>query len=47
MKEQIAAGIPVYAPSAIAAKGGKFRQLPGEPGYVQVSWPEQYMCMNR
>ena len=37
MKEQIAAGTPVYAPSAIAAEGGKFRQLPGEPGYVQVS----------
>ncbi|KAJ7582090.1 hypothetical protein C8J56DRAFT_1015703 [Mycena floridula] len=34
MPEQIAAGRPVYAPSAIAAKGGKFRQLPGEPGYV-------------
>ncbi|KAJ7590033.1 hypothetical protein C8J56DRAFT_1004091 [Mycena floridula] len=34
MPEQIAAGTPVYGPSAIAAKGGKFRQLPGEPGYV-------------
>ncbi|KAJ7580244.1 hypothetical protein C8J56DRAFT_896829 [Mycena floridula] len=34
MPEQIAAGRPVYAPSAIAAKGGKFRQLPGAPGYV-------------
>ncbi|KAK7042783.1 Oxidored-FMN domain-containing protein [Favolaschia claudopus] len=32
--EQIAAGTPVYAPSAIAARGGKFRFLPGEPGYV-------------
>ncbi|KAK7052201.1 Oxidored-FMN domain-containing protein [Favolaschia claudopus] len=32
--EQIAAGVPVYAPSAIAARGGKFRFLPGEPGYV-------------
>ncbi|KAK7045297.1 Oxidored-FMN domain-containing protein [Favolaschia claudopus] len=32
--EQIAAGTPVYAPSAIAARGGKFRLLPGEPGYV-------------
>ncbi|KAJ7677280.1 hypothetical protein B0H17DRAFT_1207193 [Mycena rosella] len=32
--EQIAAGVPVYAPSAISARGGKFRFLPGEPGYV-------------
>ncbi|KAK2459474.1 hypothetical protein APHAL10511_008508 [Amanita phalloides] len=32
--EQKSAGIPVYAPSAIAARGGKFRFLPGAPGYV-------------
>ncbi|KAF8181209.1 hypothetical protein K438DRAFT_1602004 [Mycena galopus ATCC 62051] len=32
--EQIAAGEPVYAPSAIAARGGKFRFIPGEPGYA-------------
>ncbi|KAJ3535152.1 hypothetical protein NMY22_g6610 [Coprinellus aureogranulatus] len=32
--EQKLAGTPVYAPSAIAARGGKFRFLPGEPGYV-------------
>ncbi|KAE9400819.1 FMN-linked oxidoreductase [Gymnopus androsaceus JB14] len=32
--EQIASGVPVYAPSAIAARGGNFRFLPGEPGYV-------------
>ncbi|KAJ7480087.1 hypothetical protein B0H11DRAFT_2026480 [Mycena galericulata] len=32
--EQIAAGEPVYAPSAISARGGKFRFLPGIPGYV-------------
>ncbi|KAK0194713.1 FMN-linked oxidoreductase [Armillaria mellea] len=32
--EQIASGQPVYAPSAIAAQGGKFRFLPGQPGYV-------------
>ncbi|KAF7293124.1 Oxidored-FMN domain-containing protein [Mycena kentingensis (nom. inval.)] len=32
--QQIQAGVPVYAPSAIAARGGKFRFLPGEPGYV-------------
>ncbi|KAJ7582701.1 hypothetical protein C8J56DRAFT_227716 [Mycena floridula] len=34
MPEQIAAGEPVYAPSAISAKGGKFRLLPGSSGYV-------------
>lgn len=28
---------PVPGPSAIAAQGGRFRQLPGEPGYVAVS----------
>ncbi|KAF7359284.1 Artemisinic aldehyde Delta(11(13)) reductase [Mycena sanguinolenta] len=32
--EQIAAGVPVYGPSAISARGGKFRFLPGAPGYV-------------
>ncbi|KAJ6500547.1 hypothetical protein C8R45DRAFT_1122543 [Mycena sanguinolenta] len=32
--EQIAAGVPVYGPSAISARGGKFRFLPGSPGYV-------------
>ncbi|KAJ7684487.1 hypothetical protein DFH06DRAFT_1073183 [Mycena polygramma] len=32
--EQIASGEPVYAPSAIAARGGKFIYLPGAPGYV-------------
>ncbi|KAF9040265.1 FMN-linked oxidoreductase [Hymenopellis radicata] len=32
--EQIKANEPVYAPSAIAARGGKFRFLPGSPGYV-------------
>ncbi|KAJ6537646.1 hypothetical protein B0H19DRAFT_1078790 [Mycena capillaripes] len=31
--EQIKAGIPVYAPSAISARGGKFRFL-GDAGYV-------------
>jgi len=34
MAEQVASGQPVYAPSAISAKGGKFRALPGTPGYV-------------
>jgi len=32
--EQITAGEPVYAPSAVSARGGKFRFLPGVPGYV-------------
>ncbi|KIL64842.1 hypothetical protein M378DRAFT_11190 [Amanita muscaria Koide BX008] len=32
--QQILAGVPVYAPSAISARGGKFRFLPGVPGYV-------------
>jgi len=32
--EQKASGTPVYAPSAIAARGGQFRFLPGRPGYV-------------
>ncbi|KAJ7273099.1 flavoprotein NADH-dependent oxidoreductase [Mycena rebaudengoi] len=32
--QQLAAGVPVYAPSAISARGGKFRFLPGAPGYV-------------
>ncbi|KAH6914500.1 flavoprotein NADH-dependent oxidoreductase [Coprinopsis sp. MPI-PUGE-AT-0042] len=32
--QQKLAGTPVYAPSAISARGGKFRFLPGVPGYV-------------
>ncbi|KAJ6539848.1 hypothetical protein DFH09DRAFT_1041880 [Mycena vulgaris] len=33
--EQIAAGVPVYGPSAIAARdAGKFRFIPGNPGFV-------------
>ncbi|KAF7340099.1 Artemisinic aldehyde Delta(11(13)) reductase [Mycena venus] len=32
--EQIASGEPVYAPSAIAARGGKFRYLPGTVTYT-------------
>ncbi|KIK38151.1 hypothetical protein CY34DRAFT_809635 [Suillus luteus UH-Slu-Lm8-n1] len=32
--EQKASGMPVYGPSSIAARGGKFRFLPGQPGYV-------------
>jgi 2,4-dienoyl-CoA reductase-like NADH-dependent reductase (Old Yellow Enzyme family) len=34
--EQKAAGTPVYAPSAISARGGKFREL-GGVGYVMAS----------
>lgn len=34
--EQILAGVPVYAPSAISARGGKFRTIAGVPGYVTV-----------
>ncbi|KAJ7136187.1 hypothetical protein C8R46DRAFT_614051 [Mycena filopes] len=33
--EQIASGTPVYAPSAVSARGGRFRHIAGEPGYVQ------------
>ncbi|KAF9075240.1 flavoprotein NADH-dependent oxidoreductase [Rhodocollybia butyracea] len=33
--EQKATGQPVYAPSAVAAQGGKFRFIDGEPGYVK------------
>ncbi|KAF9009976.1 hypothetical protein BDQ17DRAFT_991760 [Cyathus striatus] len=32
--EQKLAGVPVYAPSAISARGGRFRHIPGQPGYV-------------
>ncbi|KAK2461296.1 hypothetical protein APHAL10511_006823 [Amanita phalloides] len=32
--EQKLAGVPVWGPSAIAARGGKFRHIPGMPGYV-------------
>ncbi|UZJ57560.1 hypothetical protein CBS101457_006880 [Exobasidium rhododendri] len=34
MPEHKAAGEPVWAPSAIAARGGAFRILVGRPGYV-------------
>ncbi|KAJ3511993.1 hypothetical protein NLJ89_g3778 [Agrocybe chaxingu] len=33
--EQKLAGVPVYGPSSIAARGGNFRHLPGTPGYVK------------
>lgn len=32
--EQKASGMPVYGPSDVAARGGKFRFLPGQPGYA-------------
>ncbi|ESK85807.1 nadh:flavin oxidoreductase nadh oxidase [Moniliophthora roreri MCA 2997] len=32
--EQRASGEPVYGPSAISARGGKFRFIPGHPGYT-------------
>ncbi|KAG2008546.1 NADH:flavin oxidoreductase/NADH oxidase [Coprinopsis cinerea AmutBmut pab1-1] len=32
--EQKLAGTPVYAPSAVSARGGKFRFIEGQPGYV-------------
>ncbi|KAG1751718.1 hypothetical protein EDB19DRAFT_1197823 [Suillus lakei] len=32
--EQKASGMPVYGPSGISARGGKFRFLTGQPGYV-------------
>lgn len=32
--EQKLAGTPVYAPSAISARGGKFHHIPGFPTYV-------------
>jgi len=35
--QQRLAGTPVYGPSAIAAHGGKFKFLPGAPGYVTPS----------
>lgn len=41
-------GHPNVAPSAIAAKGGKFRQLEGEPGYVTpvaIDDPEHYIAL--
>ena len=41
-------GKPCYAPSAIRAKGGKFRLLAGEPGYQQptpITNPEDYVTL--
>ncbi|KAF4610691.1 hypothetical protein D9613_007104 [Agrocybe pediades] len=33
-EQQKIAGTPVYAPSAISARGGKFRTIEGQPGYT-------------
>ena len=41
-------GRPNVAPSALAAKGGKFRQLEGKPGYVipeAIGDPEKVHCL--
>lgn len=41
-------GRPNVAPSALAAKGGKFRQLEGKPGYVMpeaIGDPEKYIAL--
>jgi 2,4-dienoyl-CoA reductase-like NADH-dependent reductase (Old Yellow Enzyme family) len=41
-------GRPNVAPSAIAAKGGKFRQLEGAPGFVvpeAIEDPEHYISL--
>jgi 2,4-dienoyl-CoA reductase-like NADH-dependent reductase (Old Yellow Enzyme family) len=41
-------GRPNVAPSALAAKGGKFRQLEGAPGYVvpdAIEDPEHYIAL--
>ncbi|KAF5356580.1 hypothetical protein D9758_008195, partial [Tetrapyrgos nigripes] len=44
--ERIASGKPIYAPSPIAARNGKFRFLPGEPMYstpLEMSDPNEYI----
>jgi 2,4-dienoyl-CoA reductase-like NADH-dependent reductase (Old Yellow Enzyme family) len=41
-------GRPNVAPSAVAAKGGKFRQLEGAPGFVTpeaIEDPEHYIAL--
>ena len=43
-------GRPNVGPSAIAARGGKFRQLEGKPGYVTpqaIDDPEHYIALYR
>ena len=40
-------GYPVYAPSKVPAKGGKFRTLEGMPGYTrnltQIEDPKEFV----
>ncbi|KAF8637926.1 hypothetical protein AX17_002547 [Amanita inopinata Kibby_2008] len=46
--EQVLAGVPVYAPSAIAARGGNFHHLPGIPGYVTpTAIPDPWLIINQ
>ncbi|KAF5346008.1 hypothetical protein D9758_013870 [Tetrapyrgos nigripes] len=48
--EQIASGQPIYAPSPIAARFGKFRFLPGEPPCstpLEIQDPTEYVDMFR
>ena len=44
-------GYPVYAPSKIAAKGGKFRTLEGTPGHthniVEIDNPKAFVGQYR
>ncbi|RKO83810.1 hypothetical protein BDK51DRAFT_24687 [Blyttiomyces helicus] len=44
------AGLPNVGPSAVAAQGGKFRQLAGSPGYVvpqAIADPQHYIDLYR
>ncbi|KAF9555052.1 FMN-linked oxidoreductase [Agrocybe pediades] len=47
-RQQKLSGLPVYGPSAIAARGGKFRELPGVPGYVTpVAIEDPWVLINQ
>lgn len=46
MDLQKESGEPVYGPSAVAARGGKFRDLPDSPGYIvptEIPEPEKIL----
>ncbi|KAJ7473477.1 hypothetical protein FB451DRAFT_1339428 [Mycena latifolia] len=46
--QQIRAGVPVYGPSAVAARGGKFRFIPGAPGFVtptEITDPTAFVAL--
>ncbi|KAF8337263.1 flavoprotein NADH-dependent oxidoreductase [Amanita rubescens] len=46
--QQKLAEVPVHGPSAIAARGGKFRFLPGTPGYVvPTEIPDPWIIINQ